>query len=101
MANILVVDDDEIILKVVKAILVKANHTVCLAKNGHEALDILERELFDIIVSDISMPGGISGHNLVSTIKSKDRIKNIPIIFLTGRRPVFSVESGRHRIKSN
>lgn len=86
MAHILVVDDDEIILKVVKATLQKAGHAVTLAKDGYDALDLLKNELFDLIVTDANMPRGISGFNLVTTVRADERTKNIPVIFLTSRR---------------
>ena len=81
MAHILVVDDDELILKVARSILQKAGHAVSLAKDGHAALETLDQELFDMIVTDANMPNGISGFALASTIRKNKRISSIPIMF--------------------
>lgn len=86
MPHILVVDDDEMILKVARSVLQKAGHSVTLAKDGHAALELVEAELFDMIITDANMPGGISGFALASTIRKNERVKNIPIMFLTGRK---------------
>ena len=86
MAHILVVDDDELILKVAKSTLQKSGFAVSVAKDGHAALELLEQELFDMVITDANMPNGISGFILASNIRKNDRINNIPIMFLTGRK---------------
>jgi CheY-like chemotaxis protein len=86
MAHFLVVDDDELILKVSRTILQKAGHTVVVAKDGHAALEQINRELFNMIITDANMPGGISGFVLVSTIRKIERFSQTPIMFLTGRK---------------
>lgn len=91
MSHILVVDDDELILKVAKSVLQKAGHAVTLAKDGHQALEILDQELFDIVITDANMPNGISGFQLAATIRKNERINNIPIMFLTGRKDKIDV----------
>lgn len=99
MARILVVDDDDdITLTVVSKTLIKAGHQVKTAKDGHIALEMCERERFDLIISDATMPGGISGFNLVLTLRKLERYKETPIMFLTGRREkhavVHAIQSG-------
>ena len=86
MSHSLVVDDDELILKVAKSVLQKAGHAVTLAKDGHQALEAIDLELFDLIITDANMPNGISGFALAATIRKNERINNIPIMFLTGRK---------------
>ncbi len=86
MAIILIADDDLIVLKVVRSILVKAGHIVMQANNGQQALELLELQDVDLIVSDANMPGGVSGFNVVSTIRKDPKFKDIPFIFLTARR---------------
>ena len=56
MANILVVEDDEIMLKAIKNILSKDGYNVILAKNGKEAFDKLENADYDLVLSDLMMP---------------------------------------------
>jgi DNA-binding response OmpR family regulator len=86
MAHILVVDDDELVLKVAKSVLQKAGYAVSLAKDGHAALELLEQELFDLVITDANMPNGVSGFLLATNIRKNERISNIPIMFLTGRK---------------
>ena len=58
-------------------------HSIILAKDGIEALRILEKEKIDVIMSDVSMPArdGIELHRL---IRAKPEHKETPFIFLTG-----------------
>ncbi len=86
MANILVVDDDEIILKIAKAILQKAGHSVTLVKDGHTAIDTALKEIFHLIITDANMPGGVSGFSLAATVRKNEKLQHTPIMFLTGRR---------------
>lgn len=92
MAHVIVVDDDAVILKVVTAALKKAGHSVATAQDGFTAIDLMQRELFDLVITDINMPSGLSGYNLVATIRKDERYKNTPIMFLTGRRDKQDVE---------
>lgn len=89
--NILVVDDDELILKVARSVLQKAGYFVSLAKDGHAALELFDQELFDMVITDANMPNGISGFQLASTIRKRDKAKNVPIMFLTGRKDKIDV----------
>lgn len=84
MAHILVVDDDEVILKITRSILQKSGHAVTLAKDGQSALNLLDQELFDMLISDINMPNGVSGFSLAAAVRKNERINNIPLMFLTG-----------------
>ncbi len=84
MAHILLVDDDDMSLKIGRSILQKAGHSVTLAKDGDAALQILDQELFDMVVTDANMPNGLSGYSLASAVRKNERINNIPLIFLTG-----------------
>ena len=83
--RILVVEDDDISQFLIKKMLENLSFDVTMASNGIEALEILDENLFDIILMDIEMPV-ISGFETVRRIqngKYKAEIKNIPIIFLS------------------
>ncbi|AZZ35883.1 hypothetical protein CIK05_03430 [Bdellovibrio sp. qaytius] len=86
MANILVVDDDKVLLKVLEATLIKAGHSVLTVEDGRTALEKLETEIFDMVITDINMPGGVSGFNLITMIRKTEKLKDLPAIFLSGRR---------------
>ncbi len=85
MAHILIVDDDQVLHRVLDALLRKEGHTVVSAENGYAGLEKLSREVFHLIISDANMPGGLSGFSLVAMIKQDKTLAHIPVIFLTGR----------------
>jgi len=68
--KILVVDDDEAIREVMKLGLVKLGYDPAFAENGKEALEILTKENFPVILMDIRMPG-IDGIELCMRIKDR------------------------------
>lgn len=57
MAQILIIDDDPSVLKLVATLLEDANHQVRVASGGEEALQLIEQDLPDLIVLDLMMPG--------------------------------------------
>lgn len=61
MAAILIVDDDELMRKMIGKSLVRTGYEIAEASNGKEALECLSKQIFDLIVIDIVMPekGGI------------------------------------------
>jgi two-component system response regulator HydG len=67
--NILIVEDDDVQRRQLAAILVEADRDVAQARSGEEALELLAEERFDLVISDLKMPG-ISGLELVEKIKS-------------------------------
>lgn len=85
MAKILVVDDDVITLQIVSSVLHKEGHAVQTAADAYTALDYLDQEGFNLLITDANMPK-ISGYNLVTTLRRSLKHRNLPIIFMTGRR---------------
>ena len=82
--TILVVDDDENILNLEKTILEQKGFAVTMAAGGPEALALLEKETFDLILLDVMMPE-IDGFEVCRRIKEDERLKEIPVIFLTAK----------------
>ena len=82
--TILVVDDMTTTLLLIHDLL-KDTYEVKIAKSGAKALEILESPNdIDLILLDIEMPD-INGYDVCKRIKNNETIKNIPIIFITGR----------------
>ncbi len=79
--RILVVDDDENIREILKDLLTVLDHQVILAGNGEEALRAFEREEFDLVFTDLGMPG-ISGWEVNRRIKENRPDK--PVIIISG-----------------
>lgn len=84
MSNaILVVDDEEILIKTMRKLLEKNKYIVYTAKNANDAKVILEELDINLIICDIRMPG----KNGVEFIKESEGIittRKIPYIFVTG-----------------
>ena len=64
-SRILVVDDDEDILQIIAKVLTQAGFTVSIARTGRDAVEILEGEKFDLVVTDVVLPEYLSGVELV------------------------------------
>lgn len=79
--HILIIDDEDYILRLAKDILVKSQYSVKTAINGNEGLKLFEKEKFDLILTDIKMPK-IDGLDVIRSVR--DRNKEIPIIVITG-----------------
>ncbi len=79
--RILVVDDQEIICELIAEYLKGDGHHVVTAVEGTEALAVFEREGFDLVITDHSMPG-MNGAQLAKAMK--DRVPETKVILLTG-----------------
>jgi DNA-binding response OmpR family regulator len=82
--KILVVDDDENILKLERTILEQKGFEVATCGGGAEALEILAGNDFDLVLLDVMMPE-VDGFTVCRKIKEDPRLKNIPVIFLTAK----------------
>jgi len=91
--KILVVDDDEISLRVVRAVLETANYQVISAKDGESALRLAIEDRPDLIISDLIMPE-MDGIALTRKLKSKLITRFIPVILLTVKHDVAAEVKG-------
>ena len=80
--KILLVDDINENLTALQRQLRKPDRQFLMASSGSEALKILEKENISLIILDIKMPG-IDGWEVAETMKSIEKLKNIPILFIT------------------
>jgi CheY-like chemotaxis protein len=78
--RILVVDDDERIVRVSQDVLSQGGYEVRTARDGFEALALMRKALPDLIISDLSMPN-MSGFELLSVVRR--RFPQIPVIVIT------------------
>jgi len=69
-ANILFVDDEQSILETLKRFMRNSKYRCFYANSGHEALDILEKEVIDVVVSDMKMPE-MTGDELLREVSNK------------------------------
>ncbi|ACV24466.1 response regulator [Methanocaldococcus fervens] len=95
MTKILVVEDEEDILNLIKIILDMEGYLTILAKDGEEGIKALEdNEDISLIILDIRMPN-MNGWEFLKIIKSSDKWKNIPVIVLTAYTQVSDIEKAR------
>ncbi len=79
--TVLVVDDEAAIAGLLKVILSEAGMEVELASNGQQAMELIEKTKFDLVISDIRMPV-MDGFQLLEQVKRRDR--EIKVILMTG-----------------
>ncbi|HFE63076.1 hypothetical protein B1H10_00815 [candidate division KSB1 bacterium 4484_188] len=85
MSKILVVDDSLTDRKLTNKILKSRHYEVIESDNSESVPDLVEREQPDAIVLDIVMPG-VSGYEICRRLKRSPYTRDIPIIFLSGRK---------------
>ena len=82
MCSILVIDDEKGILGVLREVLTRFGHRVEIAEDGYEGIEKFNGGSFDIVITDICMPG-LDGEGVVKHIRSSDN-HSIPIIGISG-----------------
>ena len=80
--KILVVEDEELMLKALEFRLKKDGYDVFTAKDGATALELLKENRFDLVLTDIMLPF-VSGLEIVSKVKSDSSLKDTPVIVLS------------------
>lgn len=80
-ARVLVVDDYEAVSAAFARILTKAGFSVVRAENGEAAAERLGHESFDVILSDVAMPG-LDGIGLLRTVRERDL--DVPVLLVSG-----------------
>ena len=91
MFSILVVEDDEILNKMISVKLRQETYLVFAAFDGVQALDVLDREHIDLIISDIMMPN-MDGYEL--TRELRNAAYTIPILMVTAKNQMEDMEKG-------
>ena len=83
MFHILVVDDDKNTRRLLKAVLETEGYTVSTAENGEAALEVMDREVIDLVVLDIMMPK-MNGYEFTKTLRDVDN--NLPILMVSAKQ---------------
>jgi len=81
VSRILVVDDEQLVRNLTVQVLERSGHDVVSAGDADGALELLERELVDLVVSDVVMPG-LTGVELLNVLR--DRHPDLPVVLMTG-----------------
>ncbi|MFU0827658.1 MAG: Stage 0 sporulation A-like protein [Lachnoclostridium sp.] len=91
MFSILVVEDDETLNKMICAKLKQESYRVFPAFDGEQALDLLDKEHIDLIISDIMMPK-MDGYQLTKELR--DASYTVPILMITAKNSLEDMEKG-------
>lgn len=93
MKQILVVDDDPYILMSLEFLMKKEGFDVKVARNGTEALEIIERDVPELVLLDIMMPD-VDGYAICRHIKSNKKLKEIKVVFLSAKSKESDIQKG-------
>ena len=83
MADILLVDDDDIMIELISDILLDDGHDVRSAPDGRRALDEIARVKPAVLILDMNMPG-IDGYEVAKRLRADPATASLPIIAVTG-----------------
>jgi two-component system cell cycle response regulator DivK len=84
--TILIVEDDELNMKLVKAVLALATYRVLSAPNAETGISLAQEQVPDLILMDIHLPG-MDGIEATAIVKADEKLKPIPVIALSGYGP--------------
>ena len=91
MFNVLVVEDDKNLKKLMVTYLKRNNYTVFEANNGVQALDIIDKQYIDLVISDVMMPE-MDGFELVNELRTSNY--EIPIMLITAKGDISDKKQG-------
>ena len=92
--RILICDDDPAILRVLEVNLEVEGYDVLLARHGEEAIEVAAAEHPDLIILDIMMPR-LDGYQTAERLKSMDKTRDIPVVFLSAKAQQSDIDKGR------
>lgn len=79
----LIIDDDPINLELLSQHLERQGHITCQAQNASDALNILKKAPFDIILLDLMLPGSMNGLQLLEFLKTDEHLRDIAVIVIS------------------
>lgn len=92
--KITVIDDEKEIVDSIKGFLEPRGYDVSCAFDGKRGMDVIVANMPDIVILDIMMPG-MDGRDLICKLKTDEKLKDIPVIFLSAKDEPFEVEYGK------
>lgn len=91
MFKILIVEDDKNLRKLIKIALLKENYTIYEAKDGENALEVLDENYIDLVISDIMMPN-MDGFELIKELRTSKY--KMPILLITAKDGIEDKKEG-------
>jgi DNA-binding response OmpR family regulator len=93
MEKILIVDDEPNILLSLEFLMRKEGYQVFIARNGQEALDIIDNQMPSLVLLDIMMPE-VDGYEVCRQIKANERLDMTKVIFLSAKTKETDIQKG-------
>ena len=81
--KILIVEDEEVLVKVLQEKFEKENFIVKLVTDGELVFELVKSFKPDLILLDIMLPGGMNGFDVLEQLKSDEKFKSIPVFVVT------------------
>jgi DNA-binding response OmpR family regulator len=91
--TVLIADDEPNIVISLEFLLEQDGYRVLLARDGHEALEAIEREVPDLVLLDVMLPR-LSGYDVCQRIRQKPELAKVRVIMLTARGREVEVTKG-------
>lgn len=89
--RVLLSEDDRMLLEIFRETLADSDFEVIVAENGAEALEVLDLFKFDLVATDLCMPG-TDGLDLISHIRAKPEHCHLPILVITAHTETLAIE---------
>ncbi|KOS05557.1 transcriptional regulator [Flavobacterium akiainvivens] len=93
MKKILIVDDEPNIVMSLEYTFRKNGYEVFIARDGQEALDLLQNKIPDLIMLDVMMPM-VDGFATIEAVKQDERLNGCKVIFLSAKNKENDIEKG-------
>ncbi|MXV37338.1 response regulator [Flavobacteriaceae bacterium Ap0902] len=91
--RILIVDDEPNIVMTLEYALQKKGYQIFIARNGEEALEIVNREKPDLVFMDVMMPD-MDGYETFEKLKTNEKLSHTKLIFLSAKNKPSDIEKG-------
>lgn len=91
--SIVIIDDNVSFVDVLKRFLHVKTFKVFVAYNGTDGLSVIDKVMPNVVLLDVMMHG-LSGYEVCEKIKKNEKVKHIPVIFLTVRSRPEDIEKG-------
>lgn len=85
--RVLVVEDEELLARLITRILTSRGYQVLLAGSGQEAIELMKAEKVDLLLTDLSLPGGMTGRELAEQLRGED--PSLRVAYMSGYNPDF------------
>ena len=94
MAHILLVEDDPDVGEAVSLLLEDVGHDVALVTTGLAALEACQQRHPDLLMVDVSLPGGMDGLELTRTLRRQSATRELPVLLVSARAHEDDVAAG-------